>query len=202
MSIALAIPVWNRVEFTKECLETFTQYTNFDLVTKVIIYDNNSGKEMEELITSFDHDYLTNSYNTAWAGFNDLLDKVLEDESIDYIGKVDNDASFTQKWIEPIMTEFESRDKCGSIRYGFSGSNGSTSKLLVNGGYHGGLKIFRKSCARKVLKKGRFSGSEATSSFIRKRGMTTDSMEVGVSMLTEKYPELSKKYTSLKWQRK
>lgn len=200
--IALAIPTWHRVEFTQECLETFTQYTNFDLVSKVIVYDNNSGPDMLKLINSFGYDYQIGSFNNAWAGFNCLLEEVSNDSSIEYIGKVDSDVSFTQNWIEPIISEFESREKCGSIRYAFGGSNGSISKLKVNGGHHGGLKIFRKSCARKVIGSGRFLGSQDVSNFIRKRGLTTDSMEVGVEMLTKKYPQLSAKYRSKKWQRR
>jgi GT2 family glycosyltransferase len=200
--IALAIPTWHRLEFTQECLETLTKYTNFDLVSKVIVYDNNSGSKMLELLDSFNYNYVISNFNTAWAGMNSLFNTVKNDKSIKYIGKVDNDVSFTQNWIESIFSEFEGRDSCGSIRYGYSGSDGIVSPIQINGGFHGGLKIFRKSCYRIIPNTYRYCGSDNVSQFIRKSGKTTDSMEVGVSMLTKKYPELSRLYRSKKWQRK
>ena len=99
----------------------------------------------QQLLDSFDYNYVISNFNTAWAGMNSLFNTVKNDKSIKYIGKVDNDVSFTQNWIESIFSEFEGRDSCGSIRYGYSGSDGTVSPIQINQGFHGGLKIFKKS---------------------------------------------------------
>ena len=195
--IALAIPTWGRLEFTKICLDTFKKYTNFNLVTKVKIYDNSSGHEMEDLIKSSGFDYVVGKYNSAWAGFNELQQEVKNDNTIQYIGKVDNDVSFTCDWIELIVNEFNNDATIGSIRYAFSASNGTTSSLVKEGGFDGGLKIFKKDLVVHIPSfGGRYSGSNAISKHIAKSGYTNDSMEVGVDMLPPKFINLSSRYKS------
>ena len=145
--IAICIPTWNRIEFTEICLKSFIKYTNFDIVTKFKVFDNSSGVEMKDLLESLDVDYEVGEFNGAWAGFNIFLNEVNENKSIKYIGKVDNDVSFTKPWIEDIVNEFNKNKTTGSIRYGYSGSNGTSSPIVREGGFNGGLKIIKKELA-------------------------------------------------------
>lgn len=193
--IAIAIPTWGRTEFTKICLETFKKYTDFNLVTKVKIYDNNSGHKMEDLLKSSEIDYVIGNYRHAWAGFNELLEEVKNDKTIQYIGKVDNDVSFTNYWVEPIMEAFASDNTVGSIRYGSSSSNGKFSSLMKGRGFNGGLKIIKKQLAVKVGSMGgKYSGSNPISENVIENGYSNDSMEVGIDMLPPKFINLSARY--------
>jgi len=197
--IAICIPTWNRKKFTEECLESFKKFTNFDLVTKVIIYDNNSSDGTLGIVKNSGINYKTGNYPGAWVGFNELFKDIKKVPSIKYIGKVDNDVEFTQPWIEEIIEEFEKRKKLGSIRYGLSSSNGGTHPF-ESGGYHGGLKIFRKDVVVPIKGKGR-CGSNPISDNIQKKNMTMGTLGVGIRMLDKKYPYLAKEYKGEKWQR-
>lgn len=206
MSVALAIPVHNRLYFTVRCLESFAQYTDFSLVTYVAILDDRSSDGTEEYAREFAKDhgfkYYRRAYMGAWGGFDSILPAVMKNNRIRFIGKVDNDVLFTGEWIGKIIAEFNSDARLGSIRYGMNGSLGRSIGIEKGGdsGFHGGLKIFRKEFVVPVGKEGR-AGSTPISQNIIKSGLVCGKMEVGLVDLTTKYPELSQRYIEKRWQR-
>jgi hypothetical protein len=160
---------------------------------------------MENLIKVFNINYEIGDFYGAWVGFNKFLKEIINDKSIKYIAKIDNDVLFTRKWIEPIMDEFNKDETIGSIRYGRSMSNGKVSPLVKNDGFSGGLKVFKKELyvpfEVRYRPDNKYFGSEVTSERIIKQGFTVDSMEVGVHMLDLLYPDLESKYKGMGIQR-
>lgn len=192
--IALCLPTWNRIEFTKGCISSFLKHTNFSIVTKYKVFDNQSTDGTIDYLKQKKVPFEIGEYNTSWKGFNQLLEEVKNDSTIKYIGKVDNDVIFTKPWIEPIIKEFELNPKIGSIRYGMSSSNNRISNLSLEGGYHGGLKIFKKEFASPIIGKNRWLGSTSISDYIKAQNHYHASMEVGIIMADIKHPHTAKSY--------
>ena len=201
--IAICLPVWNRLSFTKMCIKSFVEYTNRDLVTKVVVYDDNSTDGTSEFCREYLPDknieYRRASFPGAWVGFDDLLQEVEQDPANNFIAKVDNDILFTQPWIEPIIEAFQHQEKLGSLRYGHSGSKGQVYSP-IRGGNHGGLKVFRTEDTIKIRRGGR-CGSTPISRNITARGGEMGIIGVGVYDLNILYPALSNKYRAAGWQR-
>ncbi len=202
--IALCIPVWNRLEFTRLCLESFQKYTNMELVSKVVIYDNNSIDGTSEFCNSFargnGYEYYRGTYESSWEGFNDLYSTVAGNSDFRFIGKVDNDVLFTRPWIEEIIDSFNADKRWGSIRYGASMSKGDIYPVK-DGGKHGGLKIIKKTYAREVLSDRRWAGSIPISFAIEMAGKLNGIIGVGVKDLNREFPEIAKEYEGKNWQR-
>jgi len=193
--IAIVIPTWHRIEFTEMCLDSFFKYTNFDIVTKIKVFDNNSGKEMTDLLKSYDVEYEIGEFNNSWQGFNKFIkdDEIKNNNNIQYIGKVDNDVLFTKFWIEDIMNEFKKNKLIGSICYGTQASNGRVSPLADSDG-GGGLRVFNKNIVTEVGENYRYAMCVPIMNKIKKLGYSMHQMEVGIKMLDNEYPQIAQKY--------
>tara|TARA_R110000824_G_scaffold244084_6_gene432817 strand:- start:1517 stop:2125 length:609 start_codon:yes stop_codon:yes gene_type:complete len=191
--IAIAIPTYHRIEFTEMCLNSFFKHTDFNLVTKFKVFDNNSGDEMNKLLDSYNIEYEIGNFHNSWAGFNKLYNEIKNDDNFKYIGKIDNDVSFTRPWLQDLMIEFKKDSLIGSISFAINSSKGDVSELNKDSA-GGGVRIFNKTIVEPVLDSYRFAPCVSIMNKIKKSGMSAYHKEVGVKMLDALYPNIQAKY--------
>ena len=128
----IIIPVFNKVEFTKKCIESIIKNTPQNLF-KIIIIDNASTDDTLNYLKSLEGDVrvITNEKNL---GFAKACNQGAQMASTEYLLFLNNDTEPEKGWIEPLI---EVLDKDTSVR-------AVGSKLLFPDGtiQHAGVVIF------------------------------------------------------------
>lgn len=101
--VSIIIPVFNKSELTKNCIESIYKYTdtkNFEL----IIIDNGSTDDTAQIISNFSKQYnniiyIRNTHNLGYAKANNIGVRLAKYE---YILLLNNDTVVTDNWLNPL----------------------------------------------------------------------------------------------------
>lgn len=113
---SIIIPVFNKAEFTRNCLQSIKDkvgYKNYE----VIVVDNASTDETQSLMngwTASDNrfKYIRNQTNM---GFVDACNIGAEFAKGDYIVLLNNDTTVNENWLEALVDFAERTDDCGGV---------------------------------------------------------------------------------------
>ena len=105
---------YNRVDKTKECIESILKYTG-DIKYELILIDNNSTDDTYEYFKSvpYEHKKIVRlSKNTGFVFVSQLYTSVFKGK---YYVIVTNDVIVTQNWLSNLMKCIESDDSIGMV---------------------------------------------------------------------------------------
>jgi len=111
---AIVIPTYNRLEFTKQCFNALLKYTNFDLVQKIIVFDNFSKDGSVEYIKNFGFPAIQGSFTNANFCLNIFTD-LYRNLSIKYLIKLDNDRVVKPDWLDTCHNFLQHHPKTGTL---------------------------------------------------------------------------------------
>jgi GT2 family glycosyltransferase/glycosyltransferase involved in cell wall biosynthesis len=102
--VSIIIPVFNNIEYTKQCLDSLYRFTEEGLF-EVIIIDNASTDRTEaEILGRTEHvqnlRYVRNAENTGFARANNQGARLAEGK---YLLLLNNDTEFIQPWLKPLL---------------------------------------------------------------------------------------------------
>ncbi|MDD3051607.1 MAG: glycosyltransferase [Candidatus Cloacimonetes bacterium] len=113
--VSIIIPVWNKVDLTRQCLENLfrnTEYPNYE----VIVVDNASTDKTAEYLRKISAEQsirvLTNKTNLGYARANNQAAKVAQGE---YIVFLNNDTIPLVGWLTNLVSKLESDSKIGIV---------------------------------------------------------------------------------------
>jgi len=133
MSCDIIVPVWDQLEFTKNCLESI--YENTEYPFKLIVIDNNSGKKTEEYLRNFrdkDNDRVVLVRNKKNLGFVKASNQGLKRSSGEYVCLLNNDTIVTRNWISNMISIFHNNPKIGIINPIWQGVKGGTPQKCAD----------------------------------------------------------------------
>ncbi len=114
INIGIFVLGYNRVDKTKECIESILKYTS-DIKYELILIDNNSTDDTYEYFksVSYEHKKIVRlSKNTGFAFVSQLYTSVFKGK---YYVIVTNDVIVTQNWLSNLMKCIESDDSIGMV---------------------------------------------------------------------------------------
>ncbi len=114
--VSIVIPVFNKVEFTKRCLESIFKNVHYEHY-EVIIVDNESSDGTREFITELcSHEsrvkYIRNETNL---GFVDACNIGARNADGDYILLLNNDTEVNLDWLEALLDFADKTPECGAL---------------------------------------------------------------------------------------
>lgn len=114
--VSIVIPVFNKVEFTRQCIEHLRNATS-RTATEIIIVDNGSSDETAayaaQLAQSFDHiSVITNRTNL---GFARACNQGAQASRGQYILFLNNDTSMVEGWLEPLVRAISGDETVGAV---------------------------------------------------------------------------------------
>jgi GT2 family glycosyltransferase len=132
---SIIIPVWNKVELTRQCLVALGPATD-DVSFELIVVDNHSTDETPELLASLGGDVriITNSENL---GFAKACNQGAEAATGEYLVFLNNDTIPLKGWLSALVKEVQSDPAVSVVG----------SKLLYENGtvQHAGVAIDRNN---------------------------------------------------------
>lgn len=130
--VSIIIPVFNKVEFTKKCLEAIVKNTPSELY-EVLIIDNASTDGTRDFLKCLEGDVkiITNDKNL---GFSKACNQGARKASTDYLLFLNNDTEPRKGWLEPLLNILTQDNSVGAVG----------GKLLFPDGtiQHAGVVIF------------------------------------------------------------
>jgi len=137
--VSIIIPVLNKVEYTKRCLNTLYQVTPADIF-ELIVVDNGSTDGTKEFLEYFikDHANLRVIYNRENLSFAKACNQGAKLAKGRYLLFLNNDIVPLAGWIEEMLKVIKNKDKAGIVG----------SKLLFPNGsiQHAGVVIYDFPC--------------------------------------------------------
>lgn len=161
MNYYIVIPAHNEAQHIALTLESLVNQTA--LPTKVVVVNDNSTDETENIVNSFIEKYnwisLVNNSSEAKhlpgskviLAFNKGLETL--DENYDFIVKADADLIFPDDYFETIITHFQSDSKigmAGGFCYVEKNGNWVLENLTDKDHIRGALKAYRKECFHQI----------------------------------------------------
>lgn len=126
MKVDIIIPIWNQLDFTKECIDSVFKNTKFSF--HLIVIDNASDrptKDYLEKLAQDKKDSVTLLRNEKNLGFVKATNQGIKQSSAPYICLLNNDTQVTEGWLREMVKVAESRQDIGIV-------NASSNTL----GYH------------------------------------------------------------------
>lgn len=108
-SVALLIPCYKRPEYTKKCLDTLHENTNYEKV-HFYVTDDGSDDETPEIIHEFSEKrkgQVSSSINLQNEGLRDVIIEFFRDSSEEYLCKIDNDCLVPRNWLTDLVEVYE-----------------------------------------------------------------------------------------------
>jgi len=105
LTVSIVIPVFNRVEYTRQCLEALAENTPADLF-EVIIVDNGSTDGTKEFLSCLGGDVtvITNETNL---GFAKACNQGIEKAKGEHVLLLNNDAVVTGGWLDRLLSHLD-----------------------------------------------------------------------------------------------
>lgn len=114
MRCDIVIPVYDQLEYTKECVDSILKYTRFP--HRVIIVDDSSKKETADYLDSLAAAgkviLLRNSSNLGWVG---TVNKGLKSTDAEYVCVMNNDTRVYPGWLDEMVRIAESDAQIGLV---------------------------------------------------------------------------------------
>jgi GT2 family glycosyltransferase/glycosyltransferase involved in cell wall biosynthesis len=111
--VSIIIPVFNKAEFTFQCLRSLLREVDF-AETEVIVVNNNSTDETGQLLSCF-KDYIRVIENTENRGFVDACNQGAELARGEYLVFLNNDTFVLPDWLNPLVETAENDDSIGAV---------------------------------------------------------------------------------------
>jgi lipopolysaccharide biosynthesis protein/radical SAM superfamily enzyme YgiQ (UPF0313 family)/GT2 family glycosyltransferase len=111
--VSIVIPVFNRLEYTRQCLEALVDNTPSDLY-EVILVNNGSTDGTEEFLSNLKGD-VTVITNETDLGFGKACNQGLEKAKGEYVLLLNNDVVATEGWLEKLLTHIEPSQDAGMV---------------------------------------------------------------------------------------
>ena len=122
MKVAIIIPCWGQLEYTKKCIESLYKYTDKKQFTPIVIDNASPDKTKKYLETVSQYAYanmkvIYNKENLGYVGaINQGIDLALSlPEKPDYILFANNDIEFSEHWLERMVEKIESHPSLGAM---------------------------------------------------------------------------------------
>jgi len=112
--VAVIIPTFNRLEFTKICLNAFLKYTNFRLVHSVTVYDNHSEDGTFEYLKTLDLNVIQGNFPNANCSINSFVSSH-KNSNVKYLLKLDNDRVVKKDWLDVCHNFMITRPTVGTL---------------------------------------------------------------------------------------
>jgi GT2 family glycosyltransferase/glycosyltransferase involved in cell wall biosynthesis len=110
---SIIIPVFNKAEFTFQCLRSLTREIDFDDV-EVIVVNNASTDETAELLARFG-DRLRVVTNAENRGFVDACNQGAQEARGQYLVFLNNDAVVLPGWLDELIATVEADETIGAV---------------------------------------------------------------------------------------
>ena len=116
MKCDIIMPVWDQLEFTKECITSINNNTKYPI--RLIIIDNASKRNTKEYLSSlagevnFEIKLIRNEENL---GFVKAVNQGLKESSAPYICILNNDTIVTEEWLTEMVSVLESDATIGLL---------------------------------------------------------------------------------------
>jgi GT2 family glycosyltransferase len=104
-SVSLVIPVYNQLDYTRQCLDSIARYT--DQPYELIVVDNASTDGTQEFLRDVKATIITNQHNLGCAK---AWNQGVRASHGDVIGILNNDIVVTKGWIEGLLKFMEKAD--------------------------------------------------------------------------------------------
>ena len=113
VTTSVIIPVFNKVEFTFQCLRSLLREVNFN-DTEVIIVDNASTDRTRELLNHF-RGHVRVIENAENRGFVDACNQGAESARGRYLVFLNNDTVVLPGWLEALVETIERDERAGAV---------------------------------------------------------------------------------------
>lgn len=103
MGVEILFPVWNRLEFTKQSLKCLAANTNWNLITKMVVYDDGSTDGAGEWANQFCRELPVPSFEYREVTFHApaaIMNDFLASCEAPLFAKVDNDIAMPPGWLD------------------------------------------------------------------------------------------------------
>lgn len=111
-AVSIVIPVYNKFHLTLQCLQSLQQHIPATIATEVIIVDNASTDSSTQLAKAPGLIYIRNTKNEGFVGGCNAGAAAAKGE---YIVFLNNDASVTEGWLEPLLETLKTYPGAGLI---------------------------------------------------------------------------------------
>lgn len=106
MSCDIIIPIWNQLQFTKKCLESIFNYTDYPY--RLILVDNNSNNDTKEYLReAWKKDNVILIENSENLGFIKAVNRGIKESDSKYICVMNNDTLATKGWLSELVDILE-----------------------------------------------------------------------------------------------
>lgn len=115
-SVSIIIPVFNRIELTKKCINSIYQFTQ-NIKFEIIAIDNASSDGTQSLFRelSTERDNFIFIRNSKNEGFAAACNQGISKSKSEFIILLNNDTEVTGGWLEPLIKEAMSDEKIGIV---------------------------------------------------------------------------------------
>jgi len=115
--VTIIIPCYNKVELTKQCLESIFEITDQNINYEVLLVDNASEDATEELCKQYSEAlpnfrYIRNDENM---GFAIACNQGIEDRKGKHALLLNNDIVVTDGWLREMLITLKNEEKCGIV---------------------------------------------------------------------------------------
>jgi len=109
--VSIVIPVFNKVDYTRKCLEMIAQNTPAG-VCEIIVIDNASTDETKSLLSNLKDcvKYIENERNLGYAKANNQAARIAAGK---YLLFLNNDTEVLPSWLEPLVKIMDERSEIG-----------------------------------------------------------------------------------------
>jgi len=107
--VSIAVTAWNKIEYTRQCIESLFQFTNFEgLNCELITINHGSQDGTGEYFESLPHEKKINFKKNMCTIAGSYLHRVVEGK---FCVNVSNDVVLTKNWLENLLACIRSDDK-------------------------------------------------------------------------------------------
>lgn len=111
--VSIIIPVFNNVKLTLECLASIAQHVENDVTFEVLLADDASTDETEELMSLVAN--IRYSRSDSNLGFLRNCNRVLGDVKGRYVLYLNNDVQVTAGWLATLLATFKNKPNVGAV---------------------------------------------------------------------------------------
>ena len=198
---AIILPTWNRVEFTRISINAILKNTDFSLVKKVFVYDNDSRDGTWPVVAFSGLQAKQGKYNCA----NSCLNEFQREPgmgNVKYVIKIDSDTVVRKDWLKKCDDFLQSKKMIGQLHL----RKQLKGKIPVECNEHGGNFIALVSLVKKFGQfrvNSPYPGCQDFGAFVVNEGYKRYSIPGITYDLSKKpeYAELVNKYRKQGWMR-
>lgn len=155
MKCDIIIPVWNKLELTRECLDSIIKNTHIPY--RLIIIDNNSDQETENYLKSLkdrDEIEVVLIRNEQNLGFVKAVNQGIRASNAEYVCLLNNDTLVMENWLREMINIIKNNPKVGVVNPGgeiaYSNIQGLSGKWVEVGFASGFCMLIKREVIEKI----------------------------------------------------